>query len=334
MREGKELILATKRYASENRPKSWFYTLSTLFILLLCYAGIFYNFHPLVSLFFSLLTGLVLVRMFVIYHDYMHHTILQRSAAANVIFTIFGLFILAPKSIWKRSHDYHHQHNSKLYTSSIGSFPIVTKKKFLSFDKKDRFFYLFIRHPLTIVFGYVFMFILGMCIRSFASNPRKHWDSVIALALHLVIGVSVFYFFGWQGLLLGFFLPFLVAESVGSYLFYAQHNFPDATFEDKDGWTYVNAAMNSSSYMIMGPLMHWFTGNIGYHHIHHLNSRIPFYRLPEIYRDMPELQAAKTTNLLPGEIVRCLRLKVWDPEAGRMIGHKEIAYPVEEYSVN
>ena len=100
---------------------------------------------------------------------------------------------------------------------------------------------------------------------------------------------------------------------MGAYLFYAQHNFPTATFAEKEGWSYVNAALGSSSYMRMNQVMHWFTGNIGYHHIHHLNARIPFYRLPEVYKAIPELQMAKTTSLMPGEMIRCLRLKVWDP---------------------
>ena len=88
---------------------------------------------------------------------------------------------------------------------------------------------------------------------------------------------------------------------------------------NKGGWTYEKAAMESSSYMKTTPMMAWFTANIGYHHIHHLNARIPFYRLPEVLREMPELQKPKTTSLNPFEIIRCLRLKVWDVEAQRMI---------------
>ncbi len=86
----------------------------------------------------------------------------------------------------------------------------------------------------------------------------------------------------------------------------------------------MNAALGSSSYMRMSKVMHWFTGNIGYHHIHHLNARIPFYRLPEVFKAIPALQKAKTTSLMPGEMIRCLRLKVWDPERGRLIGFREL----------
>jgi omega-6 fatty acid desaturase (delta-12 desaturase) len=108
-------------------------------------------------------------------------------------------------------------------------------------------------------------------------------------------------------------------------MFYAQHNFPDVSFNDAAGWTYEKAAMVSSSFMRTNRIMAWFTGNIGYHHIHHLNARIPFYRLPEVLKKIPELQTPKTTSLNPMEIIRCLRLKVWDVESQRMVivGHIE-----------
>jgi omega-6 fatty acid desaturase (delta-12 desaturase) len=131
--------------------------------------------------------------------------------------------------------------------------------------------------------------------------------------------------FGWQALLLTQIIPHFIACAVGSYMFYAQHNFPDVSFNDAAGWTYEKAAMESSSFMRTNRIMAWFTGNIGYHHIHHLNARIPFYRLPEVLKKIPELQTPKTTSLNPMEIIRCLRLKVWDVESQRMVivGHIE-----------
>ena len=135
---------------------------------------------------------------------------------------------------------------------------------------------------------------------------------------------GLLYFFGWQTLLLAQTIPHFIGCAIGTYLFYAQHNFPGVSFEEKSGWTYEKAALESSSYMVTGPVMGWFTANIGYHHVHHLNSRIPFYRLPEALRGIPELQRAKTTSLHPGNIYRCLRLKVWDVETQRMISLSEI----------
>ena len=172
----------------------------------------------------------------------------------------------------------------------------------------------------SFLFSYIFAFVLGTCIRSLVASPRRHWDSLLALIFHYALMVVLVIATGWQLMFLGFLLPMVISHAIGSYLFYAQHNFPSATFEDKNGWTYIKAALNSSSYMKMNPLMEWFTANIGYHHIHHVNAKIPFYRLPEAYRAIPELQKAKETSLNPGEIIRCFQLKVWDAEKREMVG--------------
>lgn len=319
MRTGKELIFATRPFAVEDRKKSWLYTLSTLIILIVSLAGSYWNINILAKIACSILSGLVIVRMFVIYHDYQHHSILYKSIVADIIFWIFGIYILAPESIWKRSHDYHHNHNSKIFTASIGSWPIVSKEKFQKLSRVQQVNYLAIRHPLTILFGYIIVFFYGLCIQSFMSSPRKHWDSLIAIVTHLAIAVAIFAFAGWQTWLLSWFIPFFIACMLGSYLFYAQHNFPSVTFKGNIEWSYDNAAMESSSYMVMNPFWRWVTANIGYHHIHHLNSRIPFYRLPEVMAAIPELQNAKTTTLNPSDIIACFKLKVWDPEKNKMI---------------
>jgi len=162
------------------------------------------------------------------------------------------------------------------------------------------------------------MFFLGMSLKSFLSCPKRHFDSLVALVLHIAGCIAVCYFFGWLALLLCVMLPLFIACAIGSYLFYAQHNFPGVYFNDKDGWTYEGAALESSSYMKMNKVMEWFTGNIGYHHIHHLNARIPFYRLPEVMKAFPELQTAKVTSLGVRDVYACLRLKVWDTDKMQM----------------
>ena len=111
---------------------------------------------------------------------------------------------------------------------------------------------------------------------------------------------------------------------LGSYLFYAQHNFPAAIYKPNTEWNYAGAALESSSYMEMNKIGHWMTANIGYHHVHHLNSRIPFYRLPEAMAAIPELQRPGRTSLSPSNIIKCLRLKAWDPELNRMVGYSEM----------
>ncbi len=324
MLEGKELILATRKYAQEDQVRSGFALLSTTTLLIALYAGAIVNVHIVLQIACSLFAALVSVRMFIIYHDYMHGTILKHSGLAKVVFTLYGMFILAPARIWKRSHDYHHGHNSKLHTSSIGSFPLLTKRRFLAASKMDRGIYLFIRHPATIAFGYVFVFLWGMCLRTLTKNSEKHIDALLAVFFHYAIGFGVYYLFGLQAFLLGFLLPALLSSALGAYLFYAQHNFPSAIQKGKEDWNYVFAALHSSSHIEMNRLMHWFTGNIGYHHIHHINPRIPFYRLPQVFKEMEEFHHAGTTSLLPRDVYRCLRLKAWDADEGRMVGLREI----------
>lgn len=318
MMEGKELILATKKYAKEQRTKSWVLFLSSLLLMIITYIAAVVSSSLVLKLIFGSLAGLLVVRVFVIYHDYLHKAILQDSLLAKVLFSLFGMWILAPTSIWKRSHDYHHKHNCKLYTSSIGSFPLMTKEQFLKASKKERSVYLFIRHPLTIAFGYVFAFLWGMTLQSIVKSSGKHWDSYLALLFHFGISVAVVYFFGIPAYLLGVLLPALISSAMGSYLFYAQHNFPAAKYKDKQNWDYAHSALKSSSFMRLNPLMHWFTANIGYHHIHHINARIPFYNLPKVYSELHEFQNPGTTSLSPKDIYLCLRLKVWDEENNAM----------------
>lgn len=324
MLQGKELILATKQYASEDRAKSWLYLITTLLLLIGTYTALVLVNMIFLRIALSILAGLLIVRMFVIYHDHQHHAILNKSKAADIIMTIFGILVLAPSSIWQRSHNYHHANNSKLFSASIGSYPIATKSKYLAMSSSEQRAYLAIRHPLTIAMGYFSMFLFGMCISSFMSAPKKHKDSLVALIVHALIITSIFIFSGWQMWLFTILIPYMIACSIGAYLFYAQHNFPTTSFDENSNWKYERAALESSSYMVMSPVMNWFTANIGYHHIHHLNARIPFYRLPEAMKAMPELQQAKTTSLKMKEIVACFKLKVWDPEAKRMISIKEL----------
>jgi omega-6 fatty acid desaturase (delta-12 desaturase) len=334
MLTGKELILATKPYAKEIRWKSWFHTITAFLLLIgsvygtMQYVPDYFAMSHTVGLIFRILcsvfAAMMLSRVFIIFHDYQHHTILRKSIIADIMFTIFGIYMITPPNIWKRSHDHHHNHNAKLFSASIGSFPIMTRQKYLEASKNDRLVYLAIRHPINMFFAYFTTFMYGLCIQSFMSSPRRHWDSLVVLVLHFSIAVFLFVHFGWLTWFLTFFLPFFLSQMLGSYLFYAQHNFPGVTFKKNVEWSYTEAALESSSYMELNPFMQWVTANIGFHHIHHLNSKIPFYRLPEAMKAIPELQQAKVTTLKPSDIVACLRLKVWDVEQNKMIGFKEM----------
>ncbi|TAG42358.1 MAG: fatty acid desaturase [Cytophagia bacterium] len=324
MRSGKELILASKAYTQENRSRSWFETIITLVLLVSSLFLSFVEFPLVIRIVLSTITALLYVRIFVIYHDYQHHAILQKSKLATLIMKTVGLYLLTPQNIWKRSHDHHHSHNSKLTLSGIGSYPTISKRLFVRLSKKNQFIYLLNRHPITILLGYFTLFIYWLNVKSFYQSPKKHWDSFWSLVLHLSASVLIFYFLGATTFFVSWLFPFFVAFAIGSYLFYCQHNFPGAQYAENQDWKYDEAALFSTSFMVMNPIMQWMTGNIGFHHVHHLNSRIPFYRLPEVMKEMPELQHAIRTSWNPIDVWNCMNLKLWDAENKEMITLKQL----------
>jgi len=324
MRTNKELILATKPFTFENKSKSWWYVISTSILTITSLIGTYWNVSIYGQIACSVLSGLLLVRMFGLYHDFLHHAILFQSTPAKIIMKIYGIYILAPSSIWKRSHDFHHKHNSKLNVTDIGAFPTATKKDFLAFSKKEKTIYLAIRHPLNILFGYLTIFMYSFCINSIINSTKKHLDCGLALIVHFALAGLLFYFGGFQAFFLTLFIPHLIACGLGSYLFYVQHNFIGAEFNPDDNWDYTEAAIRSTSFFKMNFIMNYFTCDIGYHHIHHLNSRIPFYRLKEALESFPELKATKTTDFYPSTVYKCLQLKIWDEEKGKMIGLEKL----------
>lgn len=324
MRLGKELLVASKEFAIEQRYRSWWCLLSTLILYFISLAAIVASPTWMLSLPCSVLSGLLVVRIFIIYHDFQHGTILTRSWLARGILDTFGVLVLCPASIWNRSHNHHHAQNSKIQLLNVGSFPIMTLENYKTSTTKQRLSYAFSRHPLTIMLGYLTIFFWGISLRSFWVNPREHYDAGIAVLVHLLL-VGFLLWYAPAIALFAVIIPLVIACGTGSYLFYAQHNFPGVRLFDKEHWNYVAAAIESSSYMKMGPIMHWFTGNIGYHHVHHLNAKIPFYRLPEAMAAIPEMQAPKTTSLSIMDIYKCFRLKVWDAQRQMYLTFAEAA---------
>ncbi len=322
MRTGPELVRASNEYAKEDRALTW----RLLVVALAVWAGTVSvaAFGPLwIAVPASLLTGLLVVRLFIFYHDYLHGAILQGSTAGGWVMKAVGYYVLTGPSVWKETHDYHHKHTAKMVGAAIGSYPVVTVGMWHLMSRGQRLGYRFVRNPLTMLFGYVFMFVLGMCLAPFKRQPRQHLDGLLSLVFQWSFAALAWWAFGWQAALLGVILPDVVATATGSYLFYAQHNFPGMQIRGRREWEYTFAALHSSSMFDMNPVMHWLTGNIGYHHVHHLNHRIPFYRLPEAMRAMPELQNPHRTSWAPRDVWACLRFHIWSPKDGRMLTYAE-----------
>ncbi|MEZ4256208.1 MAG: fatty acid desaturase [Polyangiales bacterium] len=322
-RTGKQLVAATRPFAVEDRAKSWFYVLSTLAIwLTLMTASALTPYWP-AQLVLAVVAGLVTVRVFILYHDYLHGAILRNSKVADLIMKTYGLLILTPSRVWKQTHNYHHAHTAKIVGSHVGSYAMVTTKMWKELTPFQRVMYRITRNPLTVLFGYLTIFLYGMCTSSFLRNPKKNWDSLLSLAVHFALLAVLWRVGGLNMMFFGYMLPVAVATAAGAYLFYAQHNFEGVHIQPREEWNYERAALESSSYMKCGPVMNWFTGNIGYHHVHHLNPTIPFYRLPEAMAAIPELQNPSVTTLRPRDIAACFRLKLWDPDQQRMVGYRD-----------
>ncbi len=318
MRDLQTLARETRPFTVEDPAKTWKYFLTTLTVWAAC-VGCTLKGPVWSRALFSVIAGLVIVRMFIFYHDYLHGAAFRQSKLARAILWVYGVLILNPPNVWKRSHNYHHQHNAQMATASIGSYPVLTVKQYEAASWREKAMYRLARHPLTILFGYFFIFVIGMCLKSFLTDAKRHYDSLLALLVHVGLVVGLTHVFGWEVMVFSYLLPLFVACALGAYLFYIQHNFPGVELRPRTEWTYTFAALRSSSFMDGNPFVHWFTGNIGYHHVHHLNSQIPFYRLPEAMAAIPELQNPIKTSLKPTDVYRCLSLKLWDPELNQMV---------------
>jgi omega-6 fatty acid desaturase (delta-12 desaturase) len=318
VRSDKEILDATRPFAIEQTVRSWAHVVVTFGMAGAAAWGAMCLPFTAARVVSCVLEGLLLVRLFILFHDFFHGAILRGSNAARVLFSTYGLLVLTPPRVWRQTHNYHHAHNGKIVGSQVGSYPVVTTAMWAKMSRMDRLAYLAARHPLTILLGPLTVFCWGMCVSPFLRDRRKNASALLPLALQLLLAWTIVRWLGWMAYGLGVLAPLAIATATGAYLFYAQHNFPDVYLQPREDWNYVRAALQSSSYMSMGPVMNFFTGNIGFHHVHHLNPSIPFYRLPEAMRAIPELRAPRRTTLRLQDIVWCFRLDVWSPELGKM----------------
>jgi omega-6 fatty acid desaturase (delta-12 desaturase) len=322
-RTGRDLFKATVPFAVESVQKSWWLVASTFVMLFAAFLGAALAPAWPLRLLFSILSALLMVRAFIMYHDYMHNAILSRSRLAWVLFRIYAALALAPPRSWKKSHNYHHGNVGKIAGPSVGAFPIMTTDMWREAPWVTRTGYRVERHPLTVLAGYLTIFLVSITLLPLIRNPARHWDSLLVLLGHGALIAILWILGGFDVAFFVLLLPMTIASMIGAYMFFAQHSFERMHIIPAEDWTYYRAAMESSSYMKLSKLMRWFTGNIGYHHIHHLNVRIPFYRLPETMEAIPELQSPVTTTLSFHDIRACFRCCLWDEGLQRMVSYRE-----------
>jgi omega-6 fatty acid desaturase (delta-12 desaturase) len=320
-RPEKELLIASKAFTVESKARGWAYTLSSMAILAgLTLAAVLLPWWW-ARLAFSLVEGLTIVRVFCLFHDFQHGAILRGSKLAQLVYFLFGEAILVPPSVWRETHNYHHAHTAKIVGSHIGSYPVVTTAMWKDMTKAQRTLYKLVRHPVNMLLAVLTVFSIGMCLKPFFRAPGKHWAGLVSFLFVYGSGAALCATGHGDAFLFGWAIPMWLAAMTGAYLFYAQHNFPGAAIASRQDWTFTGAALDASSYWEMNPVMHWFTANIGYHHVHHLNAAIPFYRLAETMAALPELQNPGKTSWAHKDIAAAFELKLWDAEAGKLVGY-------------
>ena len=254
-----------------------------------------------------------LVRLFIIQHDCGHGSFFRRRWANDWTGRIFGVLTLTPYSFWRRTHAMHHASSGNLDRRGFGDVDTLTVAEYRACSVWGRLRYRLYRHPL-VMFGigpaYLFVLQHRLPVGLMRSGWRP-WASTMEtnLAIALIVGALV-WLVGIKAFLLIHLPIMLLAASAGVWLFYVQHQFEDTTWEDESEWDVHQAALHGSSHYDLPAFLRWFTANIGVHHVHHLCSRIPYYRIPDVLREHPELRAINRLSLL--ESFRCVRLVLWD----------------------
>ena len=324
----RDLFKATLPFSVESVKTSWWVVGSTFLLLLAALFGAALAPAWPLRLLFSILSALLTMRAFITYHDYMHNAILSGSRPARWLFHLYAVFALTPPRSWKNSHNHHHGHVGKIDAASVGAFATMTTDMWRDASLAERIAYRVERHPLTIMAGYFTIFFLSVTLLPFLRDPARHWDSLLVLLGHIALIAVLWILGGFDVAFYVVLLPIAIASMLGSYLFFAQHSFEHMQVLPTETWTSRRAAMDSSSYLKMNKVMRWFTGNIGYHHIHHLNVRIPFYRLPEAMEAVEALQSPATITLSLKDIRASFRSCLWDEGLQRMVSYREFARAV------
>jgi omega-6 fatty acid desaturase (delta-12 desaturase) len=259
-----------------------------------------------------------LVRTFIVFHDCAHGSLLPSRRANAWLGAALGLLLWSPFVRWRHDHAVHHATSGDLGRRGVGDIRTLTVAEYWAQRRRGRLAYRLQRHPLLMFgLGPIIAMVIGPRIVARGARARMRRSVMTTnLALAATVGLAC-WLIGWSQYLLVWAPPALLAGSVGIWLFYVQHQFEDAYWERGTDWRYADAALRGSSYLRLPRLLHFFTGNIGFHHIHHLNARIPSYNLPRAHNENPMLQDVPTLSLWDG--LRAVRLKLWDEERGRMV---------------
>jgi omega-6 fatty acid desaturase (delta-12 desaturase) len=266
-----------------------------------------------------------LVRLFMIQHDCGHGSFFRSRLANDWVGRVIGVLTLTPYDFWRHSHAVHHATSGNLDRRGFGDVDTLTVREFLALSKRRRLLYRLYRHPMVMFgIGPAYLFILRH--RLPVGLMRSRWQFWLsAMATNLAIGLlstTAITLVGLGSFLLIQLPITILAGSIGVWLFYVQHQFEDTYWVRDERWKFDEAAMRGSSHYDLPGVLRWFTANIGVHHVHHLCSRIPFYQLPRVLQDHPELAAVGRLTLL--QSLQCVRMVLWDETRQRLVSFREM----------
>jgi len=272
----------------------------------------------LLTLVLALPTAGFLVRTFIVFHDCAHGSLMPSKRANRYVGRFLGLFVLSPFQRWRHDHAIHHATSGDLERRGVGDVITLTVAEYRARQWRGRLAYRVIRNPVVMFgLGPVIAMIVGPRIATRSQRPRLR-HSVLGTDVVLLATIGgLCWLIGWENLLLVWAPSAMLAGSVGIWLFYVQHQFEDAYWQNAADWDYADAALLGSSYLKLPKVMQFFTGNIGLHHIHHLNARIPNYRLQRAHDENPIFHDVPTLSLW--DALRTVRLKLWDEERRKLV---------------
>ena len=274
---------------------------------------------------FTLIAAGFDVRMFIIFHDCTHGSFFKNKKANAIVGTITGVLTLFPYEKWKREHAIHHASSGNLDKRGVGDIWVMTIEEYIEASKWTRLKYRLYRHPL-VMFGLGPLWLILVTSRFNRKDARKkerHNTYLINISL-VVLYSALIYLIGWQAFLIVQGTTMFIAGVLGIWLFYVQHTFEDSYFEDEQEWDYVKAAIEGSSYYELPKVLQWVTGNIGFHHVHHLSPRVPNYHLEKAHTSTPPLQRATTIGLFSS--LKSLRYKLYDANNKTFVTFREVRH--------
>ncbi|CDQ38145.1 MULTISPECIES: Delta(5) desaturase DesA [Virgibacillus] len=263
------------------------------------------------------------IRIFIIFHDCTHSSFFKNPKANRIIGTITGVITLFAFEKWKRSHAIHHATSSNLDKRGTGDVWIMTVDEYLEASFWRKLAYRLYRNPIVMFgLGPLYLFLLSNRFNRKGAKRKERYNTYVINLSILVIYACLIWAVGWSAFLI-IQLPILfISGSLGIWLFYVQHQFEDSYFENEAEWDYVKAAVDGSSYYKLPKVLQWMTGNIGFHHVHHLSPKVPNYHLEPAHESTPPLQKATTITLRTS--LQSIRFRVYDEASKTFMSFKDI----------